>query len=120
MQMHILVVDDNAGVRAVIGELLTEAGYRVTLAQGGSEMRSVLSDDPSVDAIILDLFLTDEAGESLALYAETLKVSTILITGGSTGREFARAHHIQLLRKPFKSDQLFAAVARAVDPRAST
>ncbi len=115
MQKHILIVDDDAGVRSVMGEMLVEMGYRVNLVPGGPEMRNFLADDPSVDAIILDLFLRGESGESLALYAETLKLPVIFITGGSTGLEFARAHHIQLLKKPFTSDQLFAAVARAVE-----
>ena len=52
--MHILIVDDDAGVRTVLGDMLEDAGYLVSLVTDGAEMRVFLANDKSVDAIVLD------------------------------------------------------------------
>jgi DNA-binding NtrC family response regulator len=60
MSKYILIVDDDSGVRTVLGDLLEALGYRVSLAAGGAEMRHFLKYDRSVDAVILDGLMPGE------------------------------------------------------------
>lgn len=64
-QEHILVVDDDAGLRDLLERYLTEQGFRVTTAPDGIAMRQVI-DRQMPDLIILDLMLPGEDGLSLA------------------------------------------------------
>ena len=54
MARHILIVDDQAEVREVIGMMLEELGYRVSMAAGAADMRHFLSTNEAVDLVIPD------------------------------------------------------------------
>ena len=45
-QSHILVVDDDREIRALVGEYLKKNGYRVSLAADGKQMLTVLGREP--------------------------------------------------------------------------
>ena len=62
---HILVVDDDEGMRDLMAEYLGENEFRVTTASNGEEMSRVLADEV-VDLVILDLRLVGEDGMTLA------------------------------------------------------
>jgi DNA-binding response OmpR family regulator len=57
----ILVVDDDASVRAMLGYLLADAGYDVREANDGAEAITALTADPP-DCVILDLMMPDVDG----------------------------------------------------------
>jgi DNA-binding response OmpR family regulator len=58
---HILVVDDDAEIRALLGTYLEKNGYRTTVAPDGKAMRAVLA-RTRVDLVVLDLMLPDANG----------------------------------------------------------
>ena len=62
---HILVVDDDEGLRELLERYLTEQGFRVTAVADGAAMQRMLVDEMP-DLIILDLMLPGEDGLSLA------------------------------------------------------
>ncbi len=64
MQPHILVVDDDPQIRALLQEYLSESGLRVTVASTGKQLSQILADEP-IDLIILDLRLAGEDGMTL-------------------------------------------------------
>ncbi len=64
-QEHLLVVDDDASLRALLVRYLTENGYRVSGAADGREMKQTLAAG-DIDLVILDLMLPGEDGLSLA------------------------------------------------------
>jgi CheY-like chemotaxis protein len=82
MKKHILMVDDEAEVRAILDVLLTGKGYRVTEASSGLEAMRVLKAE-AADLIISDLQMEDSDG--LELIGEIKKtqpdVPVILLTG---------------------------------------
>ncbi len=62
---HILVVDDEPGIRELIQTYLGKEGYRVSAAENGEALRRVMAEE-TVDLVILDLGLPQEDGLSLA------------------------------------------------------
>ena len=61
---HIIVVDDEASARDMVGDYLKMHGFKVTLCDGGKQLRSVL-DDTRADLIVLDLNMPEEDGLSI-------------------------------------------------------
>ena len=61
---HVLVVDDDAEIRKLLGEYLERNGFRVSLATDGAEMRRAL-DRSRPDIVVLDLMLPGDDGLTL-------------------------------------------------------
>jgi len=61
---HVLVVDDDAEIRALLGEYLERNGFRVSLATDGREMRRAL-EASQPDIVVLDVMLRGEDGFAL-------------------------------------------------------
>ena len=104
----ILVVDDDAAVREILVELLTDSGHRVREAGGGAEALRLLADAPDVDLVISDVQMPEMSGFELAdqLAARHDGIKVILISGYYVSREAGW----RVLRKPFRMHELEAAV----------
>jgi two-component system OmpR family response regulator len=61
---HVLVVDDDGEMRALLAEYLAASGFRVSLAGNGAEMRRLMQAERP-DVVMLDLMLPDEDGLAL-------------------------------------------------------
>ena len=61
---HILVVDDDLGLRELLDRYFAGNGYRVTSVANGRQMREVLANH-RVDLIVLDLMLPGDDGLTL-------------------------------------------------------
>ncbi|MDR5767632.1 MULTISPECIES: response regulator [unclassified Caballeronia] len=59
---HVLIVDDDRGIRELLAEYLEKNGMRVSLAANGRQMRAVLEQQGAPDLIVLDLMLPGEDG----------------------------------------------------------
>lgn len=82
MQKHILIVDDEAEIRDLLGLFLTSNGYRVTALESALEaQRFVAGNQP--DLIITDLQLEDSDGLELIdqLKGALPNTPVILLTG---------------------------------------
>ena len=116
MEAHILVVDDDAAIRDVIREYLTENDFQVSVAESGADMDKVLGAE-HVDLVILDLKLPDEDGLAIARrLRESLDLPIIILTGRK--EEVDRVMGLELgaddyVTKPFSNRELLARV-RAV------
>ena len=62
---HILVVDDDHKIRALLGRFLTSNGFRVTEASDASSARSYMR-GLSFDLVLLDVMMPGECGLTLA------------------------------------------------------
>ena len=111
---HILIIDDNNDVREVIAELLQAQGYRVSVATGGADMREALKRDDPVDAVVLDSLMPGERSASLARHLKELDLPVVMISGSHDAMEIADLHGLQLLRKPFRSQDLCDALETAL------
>lgn len=63
---HILVVDDNAINRKVVAGLLSRDGHSYDTASTGQEVFDKLDENPSYDAVLLDIELPDMNGMDVA------------------------------------------------------
>src|SRR5258708_8756405 len=62
---HILVVDDDPQIRALLEEYLAASGLRVSAAASGKQMSQILTDE-AIDLVVLDLRLAGEDGMAIA------------------------------------------------------
>jgi two-component system, OmpR family, response regulator len=113
---HILIVDDDPEVRALLRAALDPEGFRVTEAGNGAEMMSAIS-DARPDLITLDLNLAGEDGLKLAREVRARSnVPIVMITG--KGDTIDRVVGLELgaddyIAKPFHVREVLARV-RAV------
>jgi two-component system, OmpR family, response regulator len=113
MPAHILVVDDEREIRDVLREGLAAAGYRVTCADDGTEVRQVLATE-TVDLLVADVVLAGERGSSLAEFAHTKDIPVILMSGEPRAMEQLSALPHAHLRKPFRLTELLELVESLV------
>ncbi len=109
---HILVVEDDFGVRGTLADVIEDAGYRVSLAANGAEMRRILAAGEAVDVVILDLLLPGEPGAALAASLRDLGVPAILISASHEAVLQAQAEGFEPIEKPFRMRQLLDAIDR--------
>ena len=112
-QDHILVVDDDAEIRALLREYLQKQGYRVTAVADGKALRATV-ETSRPDVIVLDLMLPGEDGLSLCrgLRAHS-DVPIIMLT--ARGEETDRIVGLEMgaddyLAKPFSPRELLARI----------
>ena len=119
----VLVVDDDEGIREMLGLLLTKEGYRVETAADGEEgFQRAAALVP--DLIVLDLMLPRYGGFELLRQlqgGELARVPIVVVTGRYTDDSTAdmirqESNVIELLEKPVKNARLLAALARALRP----
>ena len=58
---HVLIVDDDRELRALVGKYLAEHGFRVTQAANGREMMKAI-EVGRFDLVVLDLMMPGESG----------------------------------------------------------
>jgi two-component system OmpR family response regulator len=63
-EAHVVILDDDADLRALIGDYLEKQGLSVTLAANGQQLRTTLAAG-KVDAVVLDLMMPGEDGLSI-------------------------------------------------------
>jgi len=116
MSLRILVADDDDDLRESVVDLLTDTGAEVASVQSGAELLARLGEGESYDLVIADLLMPWITGLQVASSVREagLTVPVILITGASDASLEERVDSLEravLLRKPFDSAQLRAAMA---------
>jgi two-component system response regulator (stage 0 sporulation protein F) len=108
---YLLIVDDNASVRRLLFEIISDEGYKVETADSGTEtIRMVNSNMPSL--ILLDVKMPGMSGletlEKLRVHAPGVPV--IMMTAYSEMDACQEAKNSGLVReylkKPFEIDEL--------------
>jgi CheY-like chemotaxis protein len=117
--IHVLVVDDEADIRATFAEILRSAGYQVTEAEDGfvalERLRSA-----SVAVMVLDLNMPVLDGWQLLDQLDD-PPPVILVTAHDHGEVMGFESKIGLyLQKPVRPESLLDAVVDAIKGRAET
>lgn len=111
---RVLVVEDNGEVRALLGDVFAQEGYRFALAEDGAAMRRTLAKG-GVDVVVIDVLLRGENGLDLAREAADAGAAVVITTGDHSWREkVERSGHRHLL-KPYRLGDLIATVEAALE-----
>lgn len=118
---RVLVVDDEAVLRDLYSEVLSDAGYRVATAPSGEAALAVLQTQ-AVDLVVTDYRMNGMDGIELVHRIRQIRpqAAVILLTshiGPSTALEALRAGAFWYLTKPVEIDALVAKAAEALAPR---
>jgi len=110
---HILVVDDDREICALLDQFLTRSGYRVTTVGDGKQMWRAL-EDTQFDLIVLDLMLPGESGLTLCTKLRA-RIDTPLVMLTARGDETDRIVGLEMgaddyLPKPFNPRELVARI----------
>ena len=116
----ILVVEDDPAVRQMAVAALQGLGYRVTQAPDGKSALRLLQESSNVDLLITDMIMPNGmTGHDLARTACRLRPELkVLLTSGYSEQFIAARQELDknllLLRKPYRRQELAAAVRRAL------
>ena len=117
---QVLVVDDEADIRALIQEILSEEGYGVTVAADADEARSARRDD-NFDLILLDIWMPDTDGITLLReWSDNgdLKCPVVIMSGHGTvdtAVEATRLGAHDFVEKPLSLAKLLRTVEGALE-----
>ena len=117
-QATILVVDDEAAIRAMAARLLQEIGYDVLVAASSSEALKLLQNHPGeIHLLLTDVILTDTNGFNLAKLTRILRpaMRCLFMSGYALGPGDGQPAPSQsFLPKPFSLEHLALAVREAL------
>lgn len=107
-----LLVDDDAQVRRVVRRNLLELGYVVLEADNLAEGHKLMAATPDIALLLTDLVMASPTdGVQLAEAARAGdRAASVVIMTGNVPDEWPREAGSPLLRKPFTTDQLAAAI----------
>ena len=118
----VLVVEDDAGVRGLVEDLLSLGGYEVLAAATAAEALRVCGDRRGeVDLILLDLVLPDMRGDALRKsLAEAAPGARMLVMSGYAGNDTSEEpleEGTPFLQKPFSATLLARKVREVLGSR---
>jgi two-component system response regulator AtoC len=118
-ERNVLVVDDDSDVRALLTDLLTDAGYKAKAVQTAAEAEAAVT-KRLPDLVLMDVKLPDEDGLALLgrLRRAHSELEVIVMTafGGSSTAIKAMEHGAyDYVTKPFDVDDLLATLKRVFE-----
>ena len=118
---RVLVVDDDADVRAFAVSCLESLGYEVRVADGGHAALVMLSGRESIDLLLIDVIMPEVQGPEVArlALAKCPELRILFMTGyvAEAGEAISRQH---VLSKPFTVSEMahkVQQVLQAPEPR---
>ena len=116
---HILVVDDEIGIRELLRDILQDEGYRVQLAENAAAARAArLQERP--DLVLLDIWMPDCDGITLLkewVNSSLLTMPVVMMSGHGTidtAVEATRIGAFDFLEKPIALQKLLKTVSTAL------
>lgn len=114
---HVVIVEDDLVTRVKLAAYFTAAGYQVSEADDGVQMRRILAEKPA-DILMIDINLPDEDGLQLTREQRSRsEIGIILVTGRTdsvdriVGLEMGADDYVT---KPFEQRELLARVKNLV------
>ncbi|OWZ84573.1 response regulator [Natranaerobius trueperi] len=119
MNNRILVVDDQAGIRMLIKEVLEEEGYPVEVASTGEVFLDKVKSH-NFDLFIVDLKIPDYEGYQLFKELQTyVSLSKVIVISGlgcpDTKKEIKSMGIASYIEKPFDLQELIKKVEKSLD-----
>jgi two-component system cell cycle sensor histidine kinase/response regulator CckA len=117
---HVLVVEDDRQVRAIVRQMLASRGYEVTTASDGAEAIAAAGGQGVFDLIVSDLVMPDMGGRELVEKVRVLQPRAAVLYMSGYSDDAVRRRGVlspgaALLEKPFSTDDLARHVRNALD-----
>lgn len=115
---NVLVVDDEAGIRELLSEILFDEGYGVLLAENAAQADQLLMQQP--DVVLLDIWMPDKDGLSLLKEWNAqgrLTMPVIMMSGHGTietAIDATRMGAVDFMEKPIALKKLLGTVEQAL------
>lgn len=105
---RVLLVDDDADVREVTCETLTQLGYAVVQAGGGHEALSILQRDRDIDLVLADFAMPGMNGAELrrSLLQQHPGLQMVILTGFADLTSLSDVPPDRVLQKPLYENEL--------------
>lgn len=119
MSGHILVVDDEVGIRELLSEILTDEGYDVHLAENAEAARAFRA-QRRPDLVLLDIWMPDTDGVTLLkewAAGGQLSMPVVMMSGHGTidtAVEATKMGAVDFLEKPVALAKLIDTVGKAI------
>mgnify|MGYP000601570259 CR=1 FL=1 len=116
---HVLIVDDELGIRSLLSEILSDEGYAVSTAQDGAEAQSLVRSE-HFDLILLDIWMPDTDGVTLLkewVANKVIHCPVIMMSGHATietAMESTRHGAMDFLEKPISLKRLLQTCERVL------
>jgi two-component system, NtrC family, response regulator PilR len=119
--IRVLVVDDEQSMRDLLAIMLRQAGYEVSVADGGETAVETLKTE-SFDLVVTDLRMRKIDGLTVLKAAKELSPRTVVLVvtayaSTETAVEAMKLGAYDYVTKPFKLDELKVTVANALERR---
>ena len=119
--VRVLVVDDDADVRGLLGAVLARNRVTVMEAASGAEAMTRLGRE-EFDVVLIDILLPDHSGLDVIRWARGAEIDTefVVLTGHAdleTAVEAMRLGAYDFVAKPWKNAELLEVVAKAVEKK---
>jgi PAS domain S-box-containing protein len=117
----ILVVDDDAGVRSYVVEMLLQMNYHVVQSANAESALSIITDcDMRIDLLLTDVMMPDVNGRELVTHVRAVRpnLRVLFMTGYSHDTIIHHGHldlDVELIEKPFGYDALAARLQAIFD-----
>jgi CheY-like chemotaxis protein len=116
-QARILVCDDDADVRALVGTYLRDSGYTVWEANNPTLALQILERERPIDLLLVDYAMPEMNGRAVIDRAQTCQpgLKTLLITGYAEALRHNGVCGVPILPKPFKVAELSGRIAEILN-----
>jgi two-component system cell cycle sensor histidine kinase/response regulator CckA len=115
----VLIVEDDSGVRNLVGTVLERKGYQVTRVERPSQALEVARSTRKIDLALVDVILPEQRGDDLADELARVRPGLrVLFMSGHTAKEIgdvATGARGVFLQKPFTPQELLIRVRQALD-----
>jgi DNA-binding NtrC family response regulator len=111
-QQHILIIDDDPGIRSAMRKVLQMSGYRVSTASNMAESLAQARANREIEVLIVDHNLPNgERGADVVRSVRAILghgTNAVLLTGDTSNAasEAGQTHGLQVFRKPIRLNQL--------------
>lgn len=115
---HILVIDDDPGVRSFVVESLRNCGHKVTEAEHGASGLAMLRQHPDIRLVVADFAMPVLDGLGFIETARVVRpdIPILLMTGYADVEKLkeTRLKDVPLILKPFNIDMLLGTIAETL------
>lgn len=116
---NVLVIDDEAGIRSILKDVLEDENYNVFLAEDGFSGLNILNNEP-IDVVILDVWLPNMGGiEVLKKIKEDYPDIEVVVISGHANINLAvqavKMGAFDFLEKPLSLDKIITVTRNAIN-----